>query len=164
MLTAEADEEGSFMCALRRLLALLGVVAVLAACSDGGSDPGRAGGTDASSTEPLGLSGSWVLTSGRTTDGDLAPVEGADVTLDVAEDGTVSGVSACNRYTGQVTVEGAAVTFGPLASTRMACLGDLMVLETAYLAALDRVTTGAREGDVLTLRGDGVALTFAPSP
>ena len=49
----------------------------------------------------------------------------------------VQGNATCNRFTGSYTVAGSALSFGPLASTRMAC--PEMGLETAYLAALGEI-------------------------
>jgi len=61
----------------------------------------------------------------------------------------VSGSGGCNRYTGPYKQEGATLTFGALAATRMACpnLGE----EDAYFAALAKVASFRREGDMLML-------------
>lgn len=126
------------------VLLLGAAVALLAGC--GGSD--------------LDMVGSWQLTSGEVDGNELAPTDGAPVTLDVDEDLRVSGQSACNVYEGSVEVDGGAVTFSPLASTLMACPEPLMDLETQYFAALAVVDAGSREGDVLTLTGGTVELVY----
>jgi putative lipoprotein len=62
-------------------------------------------------------------------------------------DGNVSGNGACNRFGGTYTQEGNKLSFGPLMSTKMACLD--MNKETAFFNALDQVNSF--EGDHLKL-------------
>ncbi|MFZ9616493.1 MAG: META domain-containing protein, partial [Fluviibacter sp.] len=51
------------------------------------------------------------------------------------------GNSSCNRYTGAVTLGNKdAMQFGPVASTRMACPGNVDQQEAAYFKALQSVT------------------------
>jgi heat shock protein HslJ len=131
--------------------------AALAGCGDDG-DEGSSG------ADPFG-STTWVLEAG-TVDGDaLALVADAPVTLTVDE-GTLAGTSACNRYSGPLTVDGDSVELGPgLAVTEMACLDPgVTELEAAYLAAIVRVDTVDREDDRLVLTGEGVELTFSAQP
>lgn len=56
--------------------------------------------------------------------------------LILGEDGRVSGSTGCNRLMGSYRLEGDTLTFSRLASTRMACPGDMAMLEQAWLAAL----------------------------
>ncbi len=147
------------MRAIRTLLAAGAVVALAAACSGGSSSDGASDA--ASDVAALDLTGSWQLASGTTADGEIALVEAAPVTLDVAEDGTVSGRSACNQYSGSVTIDGSSVTFSPFASTMMACEESVMAVESAYLIAMGSVESGSRDGDALTLEGPDVELVFA---
>ncbi|MGR7994081.1 META domain-containing protein [Xanthobacter sp. ZOL 2024] len=58
-------------------------------------------------------------------------------TLELTAEGRVSGSSGCNRYTGEAKVDGKAIQFGPLASTRMSCSPGAMDQETKFLAALE---------------------------
>lgn len=136
-----------------RVLSAAALLTALAACSSGGG----------TADTVVDLTGSWTLTSGTTPDGEIALVADAPVTMDVTASTDVAGSSACNRYTGQVTVDGSSVSFGPLASTRMACPADIMAVEDAYLAALGAVDSATRDGDTLVLSGSGVELTFAPT-
>ncbi len=106
--------------------------------------------------------GSWQLASGSTASGEMPLVPDAPVTLEVAADGAVSGRSACNQYSGTATVDGASLTFGPLATTLMACEDAVMVVESAYQQALAQVDAGARTADGLVLTGPDVELVFAP--
>jgi heat shock protein HslJ len=109
------------------------------------------------------LDGSWRLTSGTDTTGafDLGDSE---ITLDL-DDRAASGNAGCNTYTGEfgVTVDGG-VSFGPLASTKMACSPDsVMDLESRYLAALEAADTATLDVDGLTLslNDDVLELVFA---
>jgi heat shock protein HslJ len=136
-----------------RGLAALTALTLLAACSSGGS-----GATT------VDLTGSWTLLSGSTADGEIALVPDAPVTMDVSANTSVAGSSGCNRYTGQLTVDGPTVSFGPLASTRMACRDDVMAVEGAYLGALEGIDSATRDGESLVLTGGGAALTFGPTP
>lgn len=84
-------------------------------------------------------------------------------TLELTAEGRVSGSSGCNRYTGEAKVEGKAIHFGPLASTRMSCSPGAMDQETKFLAALE--ATRGWQADVarrtLTLTdGTGKALVL----
>lgn len=136
-----------------RSLLVIGALTALAACGNGGS-----GATT------VDMTGTWTLVSGTNADGPIMPVADTPVTLDVTANTSVAGSSGCNRYTGEVTVDGPSVTFGPLASTRMACATDVMAVEDAYLAALGDVDSGSREGTDLVLTGkSGVELTFGPT-
>jgi heat shock protein HslJ len=83
-----------------------------------------------------------------------------DVPLTVAFDdaGRVSGDAGCNMFFGQYSVTGSALSIGPLATTRRACVSDeLTRQEQAFLAALAASTTYELTGDRLTLRDAGGA-------
>jgi heat shock protein HslJ len=81
------------------------------------------------------LDGEWTAI---TLAGTALP-KGADVTLSF-DAGRVSGLAACNRYSGSYTLSGEGLTFGPMAGTRMACPPPLMETESAVFAAFARVT------------------------
>ncbi len=69
----------------------------------------------------------------------------------------VTGSAGCNRLTGGYSLKGNALSFTPLATTRMSCPDDN--LETRYLAALDKVTTYRIAGARLELlAADGAML------
>jgi heat shock protein HslJ len=110
--------------------------------------------------------GDWRLVSGTNAGVDVPIVAGSDITMTVAGS-EISGRSACNQYGGQVIVENGQVTFGPLFMTEMACPEPVMASEAAYHAALAEVRAATRDGDRLTLSGDGVELVYeriAPVP
>ncbi len=109
---------------------------------------------------PVDLVGSWGLVEGAGPDGAFVPVPEAPVTLVVTADGEVSGSTGCNGYFGTVVVDGASVTFSPLASTLRLCIGPVGETERAFLTAMGQVTEGERTGAALTLRGGDSELTF----
>jgi putative lipoprotein len=66
-------------------------------------------------------------------------IDRAQTTVSFDAPGRASGSTGCNRYTGMATVEGEALKFGPLATTRRACVPALMDQEQKFLAAMDAV-------------------------
>ena len=58
-------------------------------------------------------------------------------TLAFLEAGKVAGNGSCNRFTGAAELNGRAIKLGPLASTKMACMGEASTQETEYLKALE---------------------------
>ena len=112
------------------------------------------GGTSAS------LDGQWQLEAGTNQGQPVPIVAGSRITLNV--DGTqVGGGAACNTYGGSIKLAGSSVAISALSMTEMACQEDLMASEAAYLAALPRVTTAARNGNSLVLTGPQVELRYA---
>jgi heat shock protein HslJ len=75
-------------------------------------------------------------------------------TLAIDADSRAFGNGGCNRFTGTARIDGAAVSFGPLASTRRMCPPAIMDQEQRFMAALGRVKRWSREGDLLRLYGD----------
>ncbi len=59
--------------------------------------------------------------------------------LEISGNGAVSGSGGCNRLHGQATISGASLTFGAIASTRMACPPAVMDQESKFLSALEAV-------------------------
>jgi heat shock protein HslJ len=91
-----------------------------------------------------------------------APVPGSGVTALFGEDGTVTGSGGCNRYMGSYTVEGDALSVGPLAATRMSCGAVADDLERTYLEALALATGFAISGtDLVVSPSNGVTLEFS---
>ena len=107
--------------------------------------------------QPLPLVGTaWALEVVATgTDAVSSPV--APGSIGFAEDGTVSGQTGCNSFNGSYESDGTSLTFGPLATTRMACPDEVMAQETAVLAALEATTASAIDGPTLTLLDGGGA-------
>jgi heat shock protein HslJ len=79
------------------------------------------------------------------------------------KDGNISGSGGCNNYNGPFTQDGnnLYLSFGPIASTRMACRepAGVMEQESAYLAALSKVARYNINGNRLTLfDADGLVM------
>ncbi len=80
----------------------------------------------------------------------------------VFADGRVEGSDGCNQLTGPATVLGDRIEFGPLTSTKMACLGDLARVQQVVLAVLDGAVDYRIDADQLHLEhpgGQGLVLT-----
>ena len=60
----------------------------------------------------------------------------AETTVEFAADGSVSGSTGVNRYFGKATIDGNALSFGPLATTRRAGPPALMEQESRFLEAI----------------------------
>ena len=73
------------------------------------------------------------------------------VTAVFGDDGRVTGSAGCNRYFGGARADGAQITVGVLASTRMHC-GDVVLGSGA------RLPVGPGEGEGLARRGNGASL------
>jgi heat shock protein HslJ len=120
------------------------VVLVLAACGDDeGSDATPLEGT------------TWTLTS----------VDGTDAAADATgqltlADGQASGSTGCNSLNGSYTLEGDALSFGPMATTQMACEEPLMTQETAVLAILEAAESYTIDGDELTITSPEGSLVY----
>jgi heat shock protein HslJ len=128
---------------------------------------GLVGCEAASGPEPADVAGtSWQVASYRDVAGQLAdPVAGSRLTLQFAEDGTASGTSGVNQFSGTYeTGAGGSLEFGQFSTTLIAGPQDLMDQEQAYLAALGRTTHYREVGEALELLDDGgeVVVRLAP--
>ena len=75
-------------------------------------------------------------------------------------DGVVGGSSGCNRFTGTYTQKDDELAMGPLASTRMACLPEIMEREQQFLTMLGQVRYAEADALKLALKdGNGEVLT-----
>jgi heat shock protein HslJ len=115
--------------------------------------------------EPTGVAAPPDLPGTSWTLVDLAGVELAVPAPSIAfgADGTVSGSGGCNTFNGTYTVDGSAISFGPLTTTRMACPDDVMSVEDAFLLALDGAAAWSIGGDGRLVLDGATALTFDPS-
>jgi putative lipoprotein len=66
-------------------------------------------------------------------------IDRAQTTISFDTSGRVSGSTGCNRFTGVATLEGEALSFDPLATTKRACVPALMDQEQKFLSALEAV-------------------------
>jgi heat shock protein HslJ len=113
------------------------------------------------------LAGTWSLDRFAFPE---APVEVAQVTLEVDPDGALGGNAGCNSYSGQVTSDPQRKSFeiGPLAVTQRMCPPDQMAVEDRFLSVLGAVTGYSWSQGQLQLAyaqdGDYGALHFDPAP
>ena len=136
-----------------RALGLALVVLALGACL-----PARAQG----GSMPLAGT-SWRLVE---LNGERVVPGGDPLTLHFAADEPrVSGYGGCNQFSGPYAQNGASLRFGPLASTRRACVDPaLNTRETAYFQALESTTRYSIEGRQLLLHsGNQVVARFVPA-
>jgi heat shock protein HslJ len=124
---------------LASTVVLLTVAAFAAACAPIGADDAN---------RPLENT-SWTVTS---IAGAPALPE-ARPTLTFAADGTVSGSSGCNQYSGAYRRDGGALSFGGISSTLMGCDGQRGQQETAFLAALNGAASWRHGPDGLLISG-----------
>lgn len=69
-------------------------------------------------------------------------------------EGDVVGSGGCNNFFGSFTQNGRLISFGPLASTRMACPQPIMDAERDFLQLLENVRAVDATFKELTLYGD----------
>jgi heat shock protein HslJ len=108
----------------------------------------------------------WSLLTDRTwvveDIGGAGVIDAARATMGFDAAGRVFGSGTCNRYSGAATLTGETLSFGAIASTRMACAEALMAQESRFFDALGEVIgfdmddTGA-----LVLRGASGPLVTA---
>jgi heat shock protein HslJ len=135
---------------MRQLIAAAALAALAAACApreDAGMSRPTPAPTDLAGTEweAFDIAGS-------------APIERTRPSIRFGEDGRVSGAGSCNRFMGswRRTADGLRLTFGPLASTMMACPEAIMAQEARYLSLLGE---GERP---YSLRPDGTLVIGTP--
>ncbi|WP_196941864.1 META domain-containing protein [Pseudooceanicola algae] len=104
---------------------------------------------------PIDPETTWQL---HSLNGATVPDAGR-ATLIIAEEGRLHGVAPCNNYGGSWTGVGQDFRIYGVFSTRKGC-PDLPA-ETAFFAALNRVTTVDPGKDRLGLEGPGIRLGFA---
>lgn len=98
---------------------------------------------------------SWELIAIGVGDTLTSPVGNTGITATFTDDGQVSGAAGCNRYFGSVTVAGDRITFGMIATTKMACAEEIMTQEQAFVELLGQVTNYTLDGNRLILYADG---------
>ena len=80
------------------------------------------------------------------------------------EGGNVLVDTGCNTGRGGYTITGDALTFGPIATTRMACEPAAMQVEQQVLAVLTGSATFAVDADALTLTNGGTGVVARSTP
>ena len=77
-------------------------------------------------------------------------------TLAFPQTGQVAGHGSCNRFFGPVEIDRDRLKFGPLASTKMACMGGASEQEARYLGALQKAQRYEVKGDTLLIHTQGM--------
>lgn len=110
-------------------------------------------------TETLGGS-KWEISAYNNGRGGVTTLVAATrMSIAFGDDGTVSGSSGCNTFTGTYAADGATIEIGPLASTQMMCVEEeVMEQEAQFLAALGNASMYEIRGDRLQLRNADGAL------
>lgn len=106
----------------------------------------------------------WELVAYGAADAPTTVTSGSAITLEFDEDNVASGSGGCNSYRsqGSVVEPDGSLSFGEVASTRMACEG-LMEQERAYFAALQSATDfSIVDGQLVLTYGEGEQLVFTP--
>ncbi|MDH6282075.1 META domain-containing protein [Prescottella agglutinans] len=103
----------------------------------------------------------WVVESLITPDAVVTStaLETSAPSLTIGQDGQATGSTGCNRFSGPVRVGDSTITFGKLATTRVACPDDVTDVERAVLHVLDGEVTYTVSGPTMELtRPDGTGL------
>lgn len=99
-----------------------------------------------------GVEGSWDVTSVLYNDAIRSVVGDVPLTAEFGADGSITGSTGCNTFSGQYSLQGEAIEIGPLASTRKACGSEeASTQEAGYVAALESAVKIDQVGDGLTL-------------
>ena len=117
---------------LAALVALALPLTALSACASGGGGEGDAP-EPLSTLETLTLGETWVLRSMRGLD---SVPESAPPEIQFLTNGRLTGSTGCNRMNGRYELDGVAVDFDGLATTRMACEGAIGEIESLFVETL----------------------------
>lgn len=127
-----------------KLGSALALLAGLAACASGPA-PNSPGASPALNETQTSGPSRWELVRWQAPDGAVKPIPHGDngepvifefnAGIDAAQ-GTVSGNSGCNRFTGRYGKTQNGMQFEQVAGTRMACPSPRMELETSLLQAM----------------------------
>lgn len=103
----------------------------------------------------------WSLIS--STLAAQAPEEANRVTMEF-DDGRVAVYSGCNRGNAQYSIEQGALIIGPMAATKMACMGPQAQFEDEFFALLASRPRLSTDAQTLMLAGPRGELRFASQP
>lgn len=110
--------------------------------------------------EDASLVGRWELTA-YGLEGSTSPaLTDNEPGLTFNTDGTLNGSSGCNGFSGEYTVEGDQIEFGPITSTLMLCDSPIMGQEEAFFQVLTETAAYQMEGNTLTISNNGQALVL----
>ena len=119
-------------------------------------------GCGASLRQLILLQDIWVLTELQgqpiTSDGSRGELPRLEISI---TEGRVTGTTGCNRLNGTIKADTRQIQFGPLATTRMACIGEAGQLDSKFVGELSE-PVGYRVGDnkLTLLRNNRPVMTF----
>ena len=108
----------------------------------------------------------WTLTGAMDASGaTVATDDSAGATLEIV-DGRANIATGCNTGSGSVEVTEDTMTFGPVATTRMACIDEKVTrLEQTFLAVLeDEAKYNVSDGKLVITNRAGTLIFEAPNP
>lgn len=109
--------------------------------------------------QPAELEGTvWSVTGVIDRDAVSSVPDGATI---VFADGEVRFDSGCNSGSGTATVGDGTIEIGPLASTKMACAGDVATLETAITSVLGGTVSFEIDGNAMTITNGEAGLSLS---
>jgi heat shock protein HslJ len=117
---------------------------------------------EASPDQPI-VGTAWTLDSIIANEAvSSVPADVGPPTLTIAEDGATEVYAGCNRGGTAATIadDGSTITFGPIATTKMACEPAASEVEAAVLAVLDGEVDASVDGDQLTLTKGDAGLVY----
>lgn len=91
--------------------------------------------TGAAYAAPGTPSGKWLA---EDIDGG-GVIDRLQTTLEIRDDGIVTGMGGCNRYAGSAKFDATTIKFLPMASTRMACSAAAMMQESKFHTTLEKI-------------------------
>lgn len=100
---------------------------------------------------PKTLQGRWLAED----IGGAGVVDSLQTTLEISGDGGFFGSGGCNRYRGQMKIDGETLAFGPAAATRMACPEAAMNQEAKFFTALEAAARFSYDAETRKLTFSG---------
>jgi heat shock protein HslJ len=104
----------------------------------------------------------WTLETmgGSGADSSVSSIPGdVESTLTIDDNGQVSIRPGCNSGGGDATIGDDVIDFGPIALTRMACMGPAMAVENFVMKVIDGQVRYSIDADALTLtNGDSMLI------
>jgi len=140
---------------MRHAASIAAIAFVLVGCNAGPkAAPGEAAAamTQAPAADLTSLVGSIWLAEDV---GGGGVIDNLQTKLQFVATDRVAGHGGCNSFNGAATLSGAALSFGPFATTRMMCAPAVMDQEGKFIRALESARTARLENSLLILMDEG---------